>query len=271
MEIADMARRNAIAHAAHRGDRFGSLATALVPAPLFPSGLLAAWPADRRSRFLYHFHRGGRTIRRSDCGISVRSSLESVPVCSSCCGRLSRNEIAWLTFITSITPPWRPTFKCASLHDERTYAAQAAQGAFDLVDSLESRLSRFRINSDIGQIAHLAPGAKMRLSEPAFACLQIAKRMEQATHSAFCPTPAALKTQPSLPQWELLPDAAFNSLRERPARIRSGRYWQGIRSRSHGRTAPPVGLPLVFAGRGWQQHSGRRSACRYPRLVLWPG
>jgi thiamine biosynthesis lipoprotein len=97
-------------------------------------------------------------------------------------------------------------FQVRIVHDERTYAAQAAQGAFDLVDSLESRLSRFRINSDIGQIAHLAPGAKMRLSEPAFACLQIAKRMEQATHSAFCPTPAALKTQPSLPQWELLPE-----------------------------------------------------------------
>ena len=97
-------------------------------------------------------------------------------------------------------------FQVRIVHDERIYAAQAAQGAFDLVDSLESRLSRFRINSDIGQIAHLAPGAKMRLSEPAFTCLQIAKRMELATHSAFCPTPAALKTQPSLPQWELLPD-----------------------------------------------------------------
>jgi len=97
-------------------------------------------------------------------------------------------------------------FQVRIAHDERTYAAQAAQTAFDLVDSLESRLSRFRINSDISQIAHLAPAATMRLSEPTFACLEIAKRMEQATHGAFCPTPAALKTQPSLPQWELLPE-----------------------------------------------------------------
>jgi thiamine biosynthesis lipoprotein len=67
-------------------------------------------------------------------------------------------------------------------------------------------LSRFRRDSDIARIAHLAPGEKMRLSEPAFACLEIAKSMERATHSAFCPTPAALKTQPSLPQWDLLPD-----------------------------------------------------------------
>ena len=90
--------------------------------------------------------------------------------------------------------------------DERTYAAQAAQAAFDLVDSLEARLSRFRSNSDIARIGELAPGEKMRLSEPAFACLQIAERMERATHGAFCATPAALKSQISLPQWSLLPD-----------------------------------------------------------------
>jgi thiamine biosynthesis lipoprotein len=90
--------------------------------------------------------------------------------------------------------------------DERTYAAQAAQAAFDLVDSLEARLSRFRSNSDITRLGYLAPGEKMRLSEPAFACLQIAERMEQATHRAFCATPAALQNQFSLPQWGLLPD-----------------------------------------------------------------
>jgi FAD:protein FMN transferase len=90
--------------------------------------------------------------------------------------------------------------------DEKMYAAQAAQAAFDLVNSLEARLSRFRSNSDIARIADLAPGEKLRLSEPAFACLQIAERMQRATHGAFCATPAALKTQSSLPQWTLLPD-----------------------------------------------------------------
>lgn len=97
-------------------------------------------------------------------------------------------------------------FEVRIVHDQRTYAAQAAQAAVDLVDSLESCLSRFRTNSDIARAAHLAPGEKMRVSEPAFACLAIAKRMEQATHSAFSATPAALQSQPSLPQWELLPD-----------------------------------------------------------------
>ncbi|HEY1580205.1 MAG TPA: FAD:protein FMN transferase [Terracidiphilus sp.] len=97
-------------------------------------------------------------------------------------------------------------FQARIVHDERTYAAQAAQTAFSLVDLLESRLSRFRTNSDIARIAKLEPGEKMRLGEPAFACLEIAKRMEIATQNAFCATPAAMKTQSSLPRWELLPD-----------------------------------------------------------------
>ena len=87
--------------------------------------------------------------------------------------------------------------------EEREYSAQAAQAAFDLVDAFESRLSRFRIASDIARTNALQPGEKMRLSEPAFACLEIAKRMEDATRSAFCATPAALKSQTSLPQWSL--------------------------------------------------------------------
>jgi FAD:protein FMN transferase len=88
---------------------------------------------------------------------------------------------------------------------EKTYAAQAAQASFDLLDRLESQLSRFRPNSDIAQLVQLEPGEKLRVSEPAFACLQIAKQMEQATRNAFCATPAALQTQPSLPLWDLLP------------------------------------------------------------------
>lgn len=97
-------------------------------------------------------------------------------------------------------------FQVRISHGDRTYAAQAAQAAFDLLDMLESRLSRFRANSDIARIADLAPGEKMRLSEPAFSCLQIAKGMEQATRCAFCATPAALKTQAFIPQWDLLPE-----------------------------------------------------------------
>jgi thiamine biosynthesis lipoprotein len=88
---------------------------------------------------------------------------------------------------------------------EKSYAAQAAQAAFALADELESHLSRFRANSGISQIARLAPGEKLRLSEPAFACLEMAKMMEAATQGAFSITAAALKTQTAAPQWSLLP------------------------------------------------------------------
>lgn len=97
-------------------------------------------------------------------------------------------------------------FEVRIADEEKSYAAQAAQAALDLLDKLESQLSRFRSTSDIAQIAGLAPGEKMRLSEPAFACLEIAKRMELATFGAFSATAAALQTQTCLPRWHLLPE-----------------------------------------------------------------
>jgi FAD:protein FMN transferase len=97
-------------------------------------------------------------------------------------------------------------FEVRIADEERTYAAQAAQAALDLLDKLESHLSRFRPSSDIAQCARLAPCEKMRLIEPAFACLEIAKKMELATGGAFSATAAALQTQACLPQWHLLPE-----------------------------------------------------------------
>jgi thiamine biosynthesis lipoprotein len=97
-------------------------------------------------------------------------------------------------------------FEVRIADEERTYAAQAAQAAVDLLDKLESHLSRFRANSDIAQIARLAPGQKLRLSEPAFACLEIAMKMELSTFGAFSATAAALQTQTVMPQWHLLPE-----------------------------------------------------------------
>lgn len=95
-------------------------------------------------------------------------------------------------------------FQVRIANEEKTYAAQAAQSALSLVDQLESHLSRFRANSDIARLADLAPGESLRVSEPAFTCLEIAKRIERVTKSAFSPTPSALQQQTYLPQWELL-------------------------------------------------------------------
>ena len=88
--------------------------------------------------------------------------------------------------------------------EEKTYAEQAAQAAFQLTDDLESRLSRFRANSEIALIAQLGVGETLRLSEPVLACLALAQKMEHATGGAFSVTAAALKTQPTRPLWSLL-------------------------------------------------------------------
>lgn len=95
-------------------------------------------------------------------------------------------------------------FQARIAGEERSYAAQTAHAAFAVADQLESLLSRFRANSEISQIAQLAPGETLRLSEPVFVCLEIAQRMELATGGAFSATAAALKTQPDRPQWSLL-------------------------------------------------------------------
>ena len=89
--------------------------------------------------------------------------------------------------------------------EEKTYAAQVAQAAFALIDNLESKLSRFQENSEISHIATLAVGEQLRLTEPVFACLTTAQKMEAATGGAFSITAAALKKQPEHPLWTLLP------------------------------------------------------------------
>ncbi len=95
-------------------------------------------------------------------------------------------------------------FQVRITNEEKTYAAQAAQAAFAVTDELESNLSRFRANSDVAQIAQLTPGQSLRLSEPTFVCLEIAKRMEDATQGAFSITADALNSQITPPQWTLL-------------------------------------------------------------------
>ena len=90
---------------------------------------------------------------------------------------------------------------CAS--SDRSYAAQAAQAAFALAEVLESQLSRFRPDSDISRLARLVPGQSQRVSEPVFACLELAQKMAAATRGAFSVTAMARATQPVPPEWTL--------------------------------------------------------------------
>jgi FAD:protein FMN transferase len=87
--------------------------------------------------------------------------------------------------------------------EEKAYASQAAHTAFVLTDELESKLSRFRADSEISAIAQLAVGETLWLTEPVYICLQLAQKMEAITSAAFSITAAALKSQSAKPQWSL--------------------------------------------------------------------
>ncbi len=71
------------------------------------------------------------------------------------------------------------------LHPDATYAAQAAHAAFDLVDRLESELTRFLPNSDIGRINALRAGGGTQVSPSTMECLVIARHMYDLTGGAF--------------------------------------------------------------------------------------
>jgi thiamine biosynthesis lipoprotein len=76
-------------------------------------------------------------------------------------------------------------FEVVAVHPDARYAAQAAQAAFDLVDRLERELSRFRDNSDITRINHLAAGERTRVGTAALECLLIARHLYDLTGGAF--------------------------------------------------------------------------------------
>jgi FAD:protein FMN transferase len=76
-------------------------------------------------------------------------------------------------------------FEVHAVHPDESYAAQAAQAAFDLVDRLERELSRFLTNSDIARINNLAAGERTRVSPSTLECLVIARHMFDLTGGAF--------------------------------------------------------------------------------------
>lgn len=76
-------------------------------------------------------------------------------------------------------------YEVYAVHDDATYAAQAAQACFDLVDRLERELSRFLPNSDITRINHLAAGGTTRVAASTLECLAIARHMFDLTGGAF--------------------------------------------------------------------------------------
>ena len=76
-------------------------------------------------------------------------------------------------------------FEVHVAHADARYAAEGAQAAFALVDRLEGELSRFRPNSDITRLNHLAAGERARVGEAALECLLIARHVYDLTGGAF--------------------------------------------------------------------------------------
>lgn len=76
-------------------------------------------------------------------------------------------------------------FEVRCAHRDASYARQAAQAAFDLVDRLEQEQSRFIGNSDISRINHLSAGESTRVSPWTMECLEIARHLYTLTGKAF--------------------------------------------------------------------------------------
>jgi FAD:protein FMN transferase len=76
-------------------------------------------------------------------------------------------------------------FEVYALHPDGRYAAQAAQAAFELVDRLERELSRFKSNSDVTRINHLAAGDSTPVNSSTLECLLIARHAFDLTGGAF--------------------------------------------------------------------------------------
>jgi thiamine biosynthesis lipoprotein len=76
-------------------------------------------------------------------------------------------------------------FEIFAVHAGREYAQQAAWAAFDLLDRMESELSRFIENSDISRINALAAGESARVNRWTMECLEIARLAYAETGGAF--------------------------------------------------------------------------------------
>jgi thiamine biosynthesis lipoprotein len=92
-------------------------------------------------------------------------------------------------------------FEILCVHEDRTYAGQAAQAAFAQLDRLELEQSRFVANSDVSRVSALGAGEATRVSPSTMECLQIAWTMHQRTGGAF-----DVSIGTGLDRLELVPD-----------------------------------------------------------------
>jgi len=77
------------------------------------------------------------------------------------------------------------TFEIIISHEDKQYAQQAAQAAFDMLEKLDQDLSRFIENSDISRINNLSAGQPLQIGLDTFECLQLSLRMHAETKGVF--------------------------------------------------------------------------------------
>ena len=83
-------------------------------------------------------------------------------------------------------------FEIHVIEDDREYARQGAQAAFDEVDRLEQELSRYISNSDVSRLNRAVPGESVALGIETFECFLAAKEMFEQTGGVFDVTVGAL-------------------------------------------------------------------------------
>jgi thiamine biosynthesis lipoprotein len=77
------------------------------------------------------------------------------------------------------------TFEIIISHEDKRYAQQAAQAAFDMLDQFDQDLSRFIENSDISRINNLSAGQPLQVCLDTFECLQFCRRKHAETKGVF--------------------------------------------------------------------------------------
>ena len=76
-------------------------------------------------------------------------------------------------------------FEIVCIHEDRSYAGQAARAVFDLLDRLETELTCYRSSSDISRINRLKSGDTTPVGPWAMECLLMARHFHLQTGGAF--------------------------------------------------------------------------------------
>lgn len=78
-------------------------------------------------------------------------------------------------------------FEIRLVTEDASYAKQAAQAVWDVIDKTESELSRYLPTSEISLISNLTPGDVLKVSPRVFECLKLCLAYQTMTLGAFDP------------------------------------------------------------------------------------